>query len=80
MSFKKPIVRGNVLNFIQSTDKFARKEVQEFLMSRTIVTLNDRQGDPNTLTNIEFCGLYHYIKFERNRSVNVLIQESIKVV
>ena len=72
MSFNKPIGCGNILKLVKkSVLKFVRRWTLKFLIFYTIVTLNE---------NVELSGLYHHTKFERNRSVNVWIQTSIKVL
>ena len=53
-SFNKPTGCGNVLNPIQTIEKFARKWAQIFLISHITVTLNGGQGHPNWYQDIQF--------------------------
>ena len=44
------------------------------------VTLNEGQGHPNWFQNVGYRGLYHHIKFKRNRSVNICMQANVNFV
>ena len=51
----------------------------KFLISYTIVTLNEGQGHPNWYQNVELSDIYHHTKFERNGSMNVWLQANVKI-
>ena len=50
-----------------------------FMIFQIIVTLNDSQGYEHCYQNVEFTGLYHQTKLDRNRSENVRIQTIVNV-
>ena len=53
--------------------------MQKFLVAHTTVALNGSQGHLNWYKIIQFSVVYHLTKFERNWSVNVQMQASVKV-
>ena len=78
MSFNKPVGCDYILNFIQLTEKFARKWARKSMISHTTVNLNEGQAHPKWHQNVESSGPYDHIKFKRNWPVHVQIQANIK--
>ena len=57
---------------------YVRKWAQKFFICHTTVTSNEGQGQPNWYQNVDFNGLCHHTKLERNWSVYVWIQATIE--
>ena len=68
---QQTVARDWILSQLKA--KFARKWVWKFLISHTTVTLNEDQLS-KPYQNVEFSGLNHNTKFERNQPLNVQIQ------
>ena len=52
---------------------------QKFPLSPMTVTLNEEQVHSHWYQTIQFSGIYHHTKFERNRPVNGRMQANIFV-
>ena len=64
----------------KSIEKFEIKTTQKLPLSHTTTTLNEGTGHSNCYQYIQFSGVYHQTKFERNRPVNVPMQANAKAL
>ena len=77
MSFNKPKDHGNTLTFIQTDKEMCRKENEHGRFWFLVQLWPQMKAKViQTYTLVDFKGVYHYTKFERNHFEDALTQAS----